>query len=459
MPPFPMIPFSWRGAGRAMGDGRPGCAEIHAEVEMTEGTRSARAMLSLLIILAMLLAGCTHPAEITPSAAEVSELSPAAGFLAAKTEESGGFIAGAGQRDRASDYAYLYDNAVAAIALSYAGAQWHAERIADAIVFAQAHDRTFQDGRLRNAYISGDPRSDSGHSIAAGRVTVRLPGFWQDGRWQEDSYTVSTSTGNMAWTILALCTAAENASDEKRAEYLEAAMLAADFVLTLESESGGFTAGYEGWDDAQVKVGYKSTEHNIGLFCAFSALADAVAGDDPVRAGMYRDASDHARQFVLSMYDEELHCFYTGTESDGETISDGVIPLDANTLAILALGEELEDAYDTVSFVENRMAVGGGFDFSAGDLDGIWNEGTAQMAICYGLLGSAGKREAVMAYLGTQIAEDGSIPAADRDGVSTGFAIVGSDMFWEYDNTQSIGATGWLAFVQLGRNPFGRSSG
>lgn len=436
--------------------------EMHAEVGMTERTKPARIILSLLVIAALLFSGCNRPdrpVEITPSTAEIAELSPAAGFLAAKTEESGGFIAAAGQGESASDYAYLYDNAVAAIVLSHAGAQWHVEKIADAIVFSQTHDRAFQDGRLRNAYISGDPKSDSGHSIAAGRVTVRLPGFWQDGRWQEDSYTVSTSTGNMAWTILALCSAAENASDEKRAEYLEAATRAADFVLTLKSESGGFTAGYEGWDDAQVKVGYKSTEHNIGLFCAFSVLAEAVAENTPVRAEIYRSASDHAREFVFSMYDEELHCFYTGTEPDGETISDGVIPLDANTLAILALGEELEDVYDMVSFAENRMAVGEGFDFSAGDLDGIWNEGTAQMAICYGILGNTERHEAVIAYLETQTAEDGSIPAADRDGVSTGFVIVGSDMFWEYNNTQSISATGWLAFVQLNINPFERSSG
>lgn len=425
---------------------------------MNEGTKPLRAMLSLLVAFALLCAGCGRPVEVALSAAEISELSQAAGFLATKAEESEGFIAGADQRDKASDCAYLYDNAMAVIVLSRVGAQWHAERIADAIVFAQAHDRAFQDGRLRNAYISGDPRSDSGHSIAAGKVTVRLPGFWKDGRWQEDSHTVSTSTGNMAWAIMALCAAAEGSSEEKRTEYLEAAMRAADFVLTLESESGGFTAGYEGWDDTQVKVTHKSTEHNIDLCCALSTLAEAVAESDSARATAYSDASDHAKEFVLSMYDEELHCFYTGTESDGKTISDGVIPLDANSLAILAFGEELEDAYDMISFVEDRMAVGEGFDFSAGDLDGVWNEGTAQMAICYGIVGNTERREAIVAYLETQTAEDGSIPAADRDGVSTGFVIAGSDASWEYNNRQSISATAWLAFVQLDGNPFERIS-
>ena len=413
---------------------------------------------TLITLIALLLTACGRSTEISPSSSEIAGLSPAAGFLAAKAEASKGFIASSDQREKASDYAYLYDNALAVVVLSYAGAQWHAEQIADAIVFAQSHDRSFQDGRLRNAYISGDPRSDSGRSIAAGKVTIRLPGFWKDGKWQEDYYTVSTSAGNIAWAILAMCAAAENASAEKRADYLAAAMRAADFTLTLASDSGGFTAGYEGWDDTQTKATYLSTEHNIDLYCAFSALSDMVSASDPAKAEAYRAAAESARSFVLSMYDRELYCFYTGTLTDGKTVSDGVIPLDANSLAVLALAGDLEDAYRTLSFVENRMAVGGGFDFSAGDLDGIWNEGTAQMAVCYHMLGHTEKYEAVMAYLKTQTAKDGSIPAADRDGVSTGFVIAGTNTLWEYHNAQSIGATGWLALAQLGKNPLERAS-
>lgn len=423
---------------------------------MAEQIKPKKSILCMLLILA-LLAGCSPSAEVIPKKEEISENSQAAGFLAGEVEESGGFLAGADQRNKDSNHAYLYDNAVAAIALSYAGAQWHAERIADAIVFAQEHDRAFKDGRLRNAYISGDPKSDSGRSIAAGKVSVRLPGFWQDGKWQEDSHTVSTSTGNMAWTILALNIVAQNASDAQREKYLAAAMHAADFVLGLESESGGFTGGIEGWDDAQVRVSYKSTEHNITLVCAFFALAEAVEESDPEKAAAYREAASRAKEFVLSMYDQKLHCFYTGTKEDGETVSDGVIPLDANTLAVLAIGEELDDPYDTLSFVEKRMAVGDGFDFSAGDLDGIWNEGTVQMAVCYNALGNIERYEALMGYLKTQTAKDGSIPASDRDGVSTGFVIVGSETLWEYNNVQSISATAWLAFAQMNRNPLNQN--
>ena len=420
---------------------------------MTGRNRYTKAVISLLITAAMFLSGCGSK-KIAPLSESISAVSGAAGFLAAKVEESGGFIASDAQREKASDYAYLYDNALAAVVLARAGAQEHAETIADAIVFAQTHDRTFSDGRLRNTYNSGDPESDSGRSIAAGKVTIRIPGFWQNGRWQEDAYTVSTSTGNMAWSILALCAAAENASEEKRAEYLETASRAADFVLTLKSENGGFTAGYEGWDDAQVKATYQSTEHNIDLYSAFSALSGALSATDSVKAAEYKNAAEYAKEFVLSMYDSSLHCFYTGTENNGKTVSDGVIPLNTNSLAVLALGAGLTDADQVLSFVEERMAVGDGYDFSAGDLDGIWNEGTAQMALCYFLSGDTEKYDRIMAYLKTQTGKDGSIPAADRDGLSTGFVMSGSDVLWEYNNGQSIGATAWLAFAQLGVNPF-----
>ncbi len=422
--------------------------------EMSGKKHLKTAFTALLIVTAILLCSCGNkPKEVSPTVEEVSKLSEAAGFLAMKVEESGGFIASEAQREKASDYAYLYDNAMAAAVLSRVGAQEHAEKIADAIVFAQTHDRTFEDGRLRNTYNSGDPEAYSGRSISGKKVSISIPGFWANGHWQEDIYTVSTSTGNMAWTIIALCAVSENASPEKKAEYIGAAVRAADFVLTLRSDNGGFTAGYDGWDDAQTKATYQSTEHNIDLYCAFSAVADAVSESMPEKAAQYNDAAEYAKAFVMSMYDPELHCFYTGTEDDGVTVSDGVIPLDTNSLSILAFGDEIEDKDGVFAFIEDRIAVGDGYDFSAGDLDGIWNEGTAQMAVCYLLEDDTAKYDSIMNCLKGQILKDGSITAADKDGLSTGFILYGSDILWVYNNEQSIGATCWLAFAQLKIDP------
>lgn len=400
-----------------------------------------------LAVVILFAQGCGTSSRIQPSAKEIAERSSAAGFLASLVEKQSGFISS----DPKSEEAYLYDNAIALFALAEAGAVWHVEKLADAIVYAQEHDRSFHDGRLRNVYLCGDPSVDSGRSVTGGAVP--LPGFWSNGKWQEDYYSVSTSVGNMAWTILALCRASQVVTAEKKAEYLSAAEKAADFLMTFSSRSGGFTAGYEGWDEVQVKASYKSTEHNIAVAVALAVLADTLEGALPQKAADYKAAAESARKFVFSMYDPELCCFYTGTVENGETINEGVIPLDATALEILAFGGEPGDPSEELAFLKKNMAVGAGFDFSAGDLDGIWNEGTAQMALCCSEQGLAEEYHALLGYLKTQELKSGGIPAADRDGVSTGFLLSGTQELWEYNNSLSIGATGWYALAQMQVNP------
>ena len=402
-----------------------------------------------LAVVFLFLQGCGSSSRIQPSTKEIAEKSSAAGFLASLVEEQSGFIGS----NRKTEEAYLYDNAIALYALAEAGAAWHAEKLADAIVYAQDHDRAFHDGRLRNVYLCGDPSVDSGRSVTGGAVP--LPGFWSSGKWQEDYYSVSTAVGNMGWTILALCKASGLVSAEKRAQYIASAERAADFLLTFSSGTGGFTAGYEGWDDVQTKAKYKSTEHNIALTAALSVLADLMEEASPQKAAEYRAAADSARKYVFSMYDAELCCFYTGTVETGDAVNKGVIPLDATALAILAFGGEPGNASEKIAFLKNNMAVGAGFDFSAGDLDGIWNEGTAQMALCCFTQGMTKDYHALLGYLKTQELKSGGIPAADRDGVSTGFLLSGTQELWEYYNTLSIGATGWYALAQMQVNPLG----
>ena len=407
-----------------------------------------------IILIIALFTGCASKTE-SHGYDEISKISKGAGTLAYCVEQSGGFIAGKSDSNpNAAEHAYTYDNAVALIALANAGADWHALTIADAILFAQDHDRMFQDGRLRNAYVSGDPKSDSGRSIVGKKVTVRLPGFWQDGRWQEDYYTVSTSSGNMAWVILALCKASEIAPEDNKEIYINGAKRAADFLLTLRADNGGFSGGYEGWDENQVLATYKSTEHNIDIACAYRLLASVIEETDQVKANEYIEASEYAKQFVFSMYDSKLHCFYTGTADDGKTRSEGVVPLDANSLAILAFGNDLADKDKILEFIEKRISVDDGYDFSAGDGDGIWNEGTAQMALCYAGTGDKELYGSILSYLDSQTDEEGIMPAANRDGLSTGFLLGGTGDIWEFNNEESISATAWYSLAQMAVNPF-----
>ena len=345
-----------------------------------------------------------------------------------------------------NNLAYLYDNAAAALALTYAGKHERARQIAGAIVYASRHDRYYTDGRLRNAYTNGNPSSFPGWQSTRKAGFARLPGFYDPVKkeWYEDFYAVSTSTGNLAWAVLALCEVSRHAPDPRK--YLNAAKSIGDFILTLHSTSGGFTAGYEGWESKPDKVTYKSTEHNIDLIAAFGNLAE-LTGETK-----YADAAGHARSFVLSMYDKDTGCFHPGTTADGVSVNNDVIPLDSNTWAILALKDESPDSAKTLGFIEKNMAVDGGYDFNS-DKDGVWFEGTAQVALAYRQAVNQEKYEQILAFLDRNAQSDGSITAADRNGVSTGFYVSGTDIPWKYGKRTHVGATAWLAFAQLGTNP------
>ena len=338
-----------------------------------------------------------------------------------------------------NNLAYTYDNAMAIMALCYAGKLDRAKQIADALAYAVDYDLEYSDGRIRNAYSSGDIRSFPNWYSVKGTQFARMPGFYdvKDKAWYEDKGAVSTSAGNAAWAVLGLMEAYRSLGDVK---YLKAAQTVGDFLLTLKSDTGGFTGGFDGWDSTRVT--YKSTEHNIDLISVFAILANH---SDGAKKQGYASASEHAKAFVLAMYDADKGCFYTGTTPDGVTINKDVLPLDTNTWAILAM-PDFADTDKVMRFVEDNMRVGEGYDFND-DKDGVWFEGTAQAAVVYKLTGENEKYNEILSFMHRNAAADGSITAADRNNVTTGFD-------WEYGKRIHLGATAWLAFAELGRNPF-----
>ena len=139
-------------------------------------------------------------------AASAAALTPAAdwlGVLAGRVGALGGVgllrsydVAGDGAFDRAhGNCAYVYDNAVVGMALLAGGRVAAARVLGDALAAAQARDRFWKDGRVRNAYAAG---------IVAAAGDYPLPGWWDGGlgRWVEDPYQVSTATGVVAWAVL-----------------------------------------------------------------------------------------------------------------------------------------------------------------------------------------------------------------------------------------------------------------
>ncbi|HKY39641.1 MAG TPA: hypothetical protein VJN18_27070 [Polyangiaceae bacterium] len=338
--------------------------------------------------------------------------------------------------------AYVYDQALALKAFLALGDQRRARLLADALVLAVSNDRHFADYRPRNAYTAGRLMSELGWEGSRNKRSARLPGWSApDGTWLEDEFHAGSRTGEAAWVLLALISAYEVLGDEA---YLETAVRVAEWIEVHCHDNrgaGGYTGGYEGWDAEQQKVSYKSSEHNIDLAVAFARLGGILDDEQWLRR------SGNARRFVESMWDETEGKFWTGTLDDGVTPNPVAIPLEVQAWALLAFPDWARRFSRAMSFVTARHATAaGGFDFNT-DRDGTWYEGTAHAALAYRAIGCIEDWRAVRNVLRGARLDNGAIPAASRDGLTTGFG-------WTYPNAAHVGATAWAIFAELGLNPF-----
>lgn len=337
--------------------------------------------------------------------------------------------------------AFTYDNALASIALFACGKGDSARRIADALAFATQHDPEYQDGRLRNAYAAGP----------VGAPSMKLPGYWSVERnaWNQDAYQVSSATGNQAWAALALLEAFRQSGEQS---YLEAARKVLHWSQqnTYDGQSpAGFSGGYYGYFSRQVQQNWKSTEHNVDLAAAWSAL-DAVAPDQEA-AGQARIA----RQFVSSQWDVGEGRFLIGTGADGRTSDRVRSGLDAQIWPLIALHNPPKDWRRVFTFIDHAHRAGDGYGFNR-DPDGLWTEGTAQAAAVAQLSGLSDKALPLWTVLLAQEADNGWLFATPAPRISTGLAIgpdsVTNDFF--YYHLPHLGATAWAAIAATGVNPF-----
>ncbi len=366
--------------------------------------------------------------------------------------------------------AFSYDNAVAMIALIAAGDLDRARTIADGFLYAQANDRFFNDGRLRNAYQAGDMMLPPGWVPNNKANTVRMPGWYDPGRttWFEDETHVSSNTGNVAWAMLALLYFYETTGEQK---YLQAVDQLGDWVIENTSDtrgSGGFTGGYDGWENGysgncptqdmyvngQCKRGYKATEHNIDLYAAFSRL-DAIE-----KSEKWARAAQQAKTFVLSMWDNDPMQglkFWTGTDEAGIIPDMKIVPVDIQAWAIQALGSRAQPYLQALDYVEShhKTTYGYGFKQNGGNDcgDNTWFEGTSQVAVAYLLSGNSAKWQSILDDVHSQELTSGAVPATDGDCVNTGFDL-NDGKPWLYFKRAHVGATAWLSLAENQGNPF-----
>ncbi len=339
-----------------------------------------------------------------------------------------------------ANVAFVYDNALAGIALLACGDTASARRIADAMVLAVEHDPHYADGRIRNAYRAG---------LLADAKPV-LAGYWDadKNQWIADAYQVSTATGNMAWAALLLLNVDQSAPSPR---YAAATARLLDWIEKRTRSSvapDGYSGGWYGWDDKQAAQTWKSTEHNIDI-----AMAAAWAARSGAHPEQKRQAAT-ALAFVARMWNTGELRFYIGTQADGATVSTTVSGLDAQLWPLLAAPPGHCAWQAGLAWVDANHRFGAGYGFSR-QPDGIWTEGSAQAtATLLAVKGSA--PDALWQLLASQRAPNGLYYATPSPRISTGLAIgpdsKGPDFF--YYRWPHLGATAWIALAAKGWNPF-----
>jgi hypothetical protein len=334
--------------------------------------------------------------------------------------------------------AFVYDNALAVIALVACGNLSGATTIGNALSLATRNDRTFKDGRVRNAYRAGP----------VGEGPLALPGWWdaKQNIWAEDPAQDGSSTGNVAWAALALLTLHQATKQEA---FLADAERLIDWVIANASSGSGFRGGFHGYDPQQAKLTWISTEHNVDVYAAASWLFRLT------NEKKYADAASQARQFLGRAFD--VNHFLLGTKPDGSLADPGILALDVQLWPWMAIPDAPAPWRSALNFAATHLAVKDGFDFN-GDRDGLWVEGTAQASLGYRIAGDAVRSAQLLTTIEAERAPSGFLNATREARVSTGLSIdptgTGTEPDLFYFRRPHLGATAWAMLAALAWNPF-----
>jgi hypothetical protein len=334
--------------------------------------------------------------------------------------------------------AFVYDNALAVIALVACGNVTSATTIGNALSLAAHGDRSFPDGRIRNAYRPGP----------VGEGAPALPGWWDDKQkiWAEDPAQDGTSTGNVAWAALALLTLHQATRQES---FLADARHLIDWVMANVSSGSGFRGGFHGYDPQQVALTWISTEHNVDVYAAATWLF-RLTGERK-----YADAASQARQFLEKAFAADH--FLLGTKPDGSLADSGILALDVQLWPWMAIPDAPPRWRMALNFAATHLAVKDRFDFN-GDRDGLWVEGTAQASLAYRIAGNPSRSAQLLMTLEAERAPSGFLYATREARVSTGLSVdptgTGKEPDFFYSRRPHLGATAWATLAAEAWNPF-----
>ncbi|MBI4354948.1 MAG: hypothetical protein HY597_00675 [Candidatus Omnitrophica bacterium] len=241
-------------------------------------------------------------------------------------------------------------------------------------------------------------------------------------------------------------------------------------VLRVAGAVGGerFTVQLQGYPLQPQRITAKATEHNLDVYVLCHRLRDLGVSDANLPT-----YADEAKQFVTATaWDATEGKFWAGTLSD-QSLDRTHWVEDVQSWAMLALGRVAQYG-GALGWAASRLGLSSdgftGFDYGintgVGDPwysptpDGVWFEGTAQMASAYQVSGRQGGVDFSPFYLGelnrAQQSAGGAngkaIVAASHDGVTTGFP------FFSYFASPHIGATAWYLAATRRTNLFWNTS-
>jgi len=356
---------------------------------------------------------------------------------------------------RLRNTAFLYDNALALLTFLHRATPedlWRADVLARTFIFCQNYDRDFQgqaqDYRLRNAYRAGD-------LIEPEEGWARLPFYFDESAKvvRQDPFNSGSATGNLTWTMIALLYHREQRISSNRAladSSLQASIRLGKWILDncyAEDAVQGYFGGIE-FKGAQgfVKIPWKSTEHNLDAFVAFTKLFEAT------KDSVWHKAAQRAKRFVMAMYNNNGPFFWIGT-TNATQINQSPLVEDVQTWSYMVLRDSSHSSI--IQWVMEKCGVKHhgfeGIDFDT-DRDGIWFEGTAHTALALWMTRDVKNYDHFIAQL--RMAQEKAsrtdslgIVAACHDGISTG-------LDWKYYNRLHIGATAWYIFAENKWNPY-----
>src|SRR5258708_3105482 len=387
--------------------------------------------------------------------------------------------------------AFVYYNALTILAYLERGRGDDVARamlLGDSFLYAQTHDPTYADGRVRQAYWVGPftlsyASNDSYFVRGDGSVNlVGAPWFFQ-----------GSSVSDMSWVAIAL---ARLFARTRKSRYLDGSIRLGQWIVDNAFDTagvGGYSFGVDGKNNRLNLT--KLTEHNVDAYGLFINLLAPLTRD----ANWTRNGQ-HALEFIQRLWNAQGGFFYTGS-SDGNTIDTAVVLEEVQSESYLALlDRRYESALDWTktnliatdtpqslnpSLTGNLRLSGVSFSnvsrhaterANSGDPlpdpDAVWLEGTGHMAAAlqarrrkvrndlptfHGDLVTASDYSSQISLAQTQLGRNqkvNGLAIPDESGVVAASSILNTGTGFSYYPNVHLAATSWYLIAALSGNPY-----